>query len=61
MVQVARGRVFTITVTYLRLVKPHTVASMELKDFSRFEEDEFGNYVIVPRRKSKRPSYPVLD
>jgi hypothetical protein len=34
--------------------------SMELKDFSRFEEDDFGNYTIVPRRKSKRPSYPVL-
>lgn len=35
-------------------------ASMELKDFSRFEEDVFGNYVVIPRRKSKRPSYPVL-
>ena len=34
--------------------------SIELKDFSRFEEDVFGNYIIIPRRKSKRPSYPVL-
>lgn len=34
--------------------------SLTLKDFSRFEEDVFGNYTIVPRRKSKRPSYPVI-
>lgn len=33
---------------------------LELKDFSRVEEDDFGNITIVPRATSNRPTFPVI-
>lgn len=33
---------------------------LELKDFSRVEEDEFGNLIVIPRATSNRPTYPVI-
>jgi hypothetical protein len=34
-------------------------AGLELKDFSRVEQDEFGRSIIVKRPSSKRATYPV--
>jgi hypothetical protein len=57
--EVAKVGLFTYGELYNMGKTLHGV-SMELKDFSVFTEDDFGNYTITPRRKSNRPSYPII-